>query len=1423
MKKTLTAIAVLLCLTMPFLTACTSENGDTKQTAAEQTTSEITTETTEEQTGGEEFTSNFETATESETESGSESETETVEAALEGKFADSILNADRLKNGVQAYYTTASRKEYGFHNQNMRLTYSLVSAAEPKVTALKNAEGGTYLENTMDAFIKMKDGRVLYASKTSASARTNIFRHGYYYYDIHFLDQNFEGNATVSAEQAFDINIFSKGGNQMKRTEVVDGVLSFVIGGNDPFLSSGDSISFSTADFNAIQVTIKSTRASFAQIYLVAGDANSISEAQKVQFDISSDGEFHTYTVNLSAVAGYTGTVKRLRLDIEGGDVGDIIEIKDIKAVKLSEDIPPVYFDRNFHTYSDKMNQVLRFIATETVTGIAEIGMTTAIAADTVEKLIVKDANGTHTTLEGVDWDSAEYVGFDIKEVGIFGYILLAHENSGRLTVALAGDNYIITQVSTPENGTILGQGKSTENDYCMGQRLYTDESHTFDAFLKEAEDERNPIKTVTGESYVGYDALRGAYKFTIGGTGFGDPFFNAWNRHYTADISLRGVNEERRVYIYTVCNTNSGNTEGAVIMDENMMQIPIPTMIFKNFGSEDEEPLYWHGDRGYSETLFPIVLDAREKLSLTVVNTMQNWGILPLKQVSSIQYYAPYYHLSTGVTETTCIAPWYIDGKTLLTLTDFRTMSGPWWFEYKGDLYSGDPQHTHVGNNHFLEYTDAEGNYYASESIHNAISSAGQHYGEILMDYISDDGRIAVTYKHIEFPQTDEHRAFYEISYEVLEDISFKSFKNDFAFFSTKAHVGTYQKMGYLDVNNQVVHTNATTDKYTVLGDNCPYVSFYALKGDGEDKCGNMGFVIYSADMTVGGEKYEGNFAVLSASPRHYLTLDLDEVTLKKGDTMTINIVIVPWGSEQSADDSNMLAIRENTCLDPLTVTVRKGEAIESVIVPKVKTDDGKSAEFTLSGGNNNVAVRVYGFKKLTAPKLYELIGGEWKEYVTSSSANPDNEGNLHYYDGYCVYYDGDGTYSYTFPVDMTDAESRTFRIEAFEDFTEWPEEPEIVEQDLPLNHYLDAEGIYDLTNGQTPVSKIELAEDGSYIRLYGDGVTPEAAFKCFSGQEGKAVGQYLVIKYRFPTTNTEHSDFQFYSSTVASGAGPGEYFFIGSLKRDGEWHIAIIDMSKQNLPSFEANADGSYSPNFVRFDFFNTKTSENSAIDFGYIGISDNLEEIFALESEAIIGDIYEMGNVVAFVDFSTKEVTEGSSVVIDPGKLDPTTLVDPESGYKASDRAYTSCIDFVNGEGNAQGQSFNQGAKSVSGVEVIAYNKAAKEGKLSVAGWVMVHGGVGTYMWSADGGKSWHEAGYDLQKGFGTANETMVSIANRSLGKTDFDQYTANAVFQANPIYADLSAYAGQTVDVIFAVMPQNDEGALCVIAYISGVSN
>lgn len=1023
---------------------------------------------------------------------------EYVEPVLTGPYADTIMLSNRLADGVQAYYANPLRSIYRIENQNMSLEYVLASSSPKLVAALRNAEGKAYFENSMDVFLTMTDGRTYFASESSAAPHTNVYRMGYYYYDAHVMGQNFTSTSAVADEMEFTVTRNTVKGNDVSELNVQDGMISFVASGADPYVYTTKStnkkgLSFDAEQYNAVQFSLRTT-ATKGELYFIAGNRGGHSADQQVGFAIEGNGEWNTYTLLLTGTPDYTGKVTSLRFDI--GNPGEQVEIKNIKAVKLDESAPALLLDRTFHTYSDKLNQVLHFVATKPITDIASLGVTTQIPANTVDKLIVKDANGTHTSLDGVDFASCEYVGFDIKDVGVLGIILLPHENSGKLEITLVDGVYTVVQSSCPEGGAINADPYTTEDDFYMGHRLYTDATHTFDAFLAEAENERHPLETFAGGQYVGYDALRGAYRYSMSGTGFNDPFFTEQNRHYTAGVSVTGGDRDRNVYVYT--NTSSGCGENALILDQNDMLLPIPVMIYKNFKGENEEPVFDPGDTSYSEVYFPLTVKAGEVTELTVLNLYMNWGQVPLKQLSSIQFFWPYYHLSIGTTETSCISPMY-GARDLWTLPDFRSMSMPYWFELpEGQGYDNQPQHTHGGFQYFLQYTDAEGKYSASENYHNDIISSGPVYTDVKMDYISDDGRIKVSYNHIELPETDELRAYYEINYEVLEDISFADFAKDFSFYSFEGYAGMYTKIGYLNESNQAVQgtVNASAEKQVIkLGSEHPYVALYDLETTVEGWITNnvnLGVIVYDSEMVVGGQQCDAGFVAVGQNGKYSLSLDLANVTLKAGDKMKLCLIISPWGFYTSTDDTNVQSIRENTCVNGIKMTVTDGEAMESVFVPSVKSANGTSAEFTVSGGSNNKVVRVYGFEKLTAPVIYEKVNGEWVELTVSSKNTPDSKGYAHYYDGYAVYYDRNGTYSYAFAFNMDNVAERTFKIVCEKVFESWPEAEQRPEEGTAGDDKPSAPPTFsdyvDVSSGYT-VSSVRYVSFIDFINGAGDG----------------------------------------------------------------------------------------------------------------------------------------------------------------------------------------------------------------------------------------------------------------------------------------------------------------------------------------------
>ena len=1156
------------------------------------------------------------------------------ESILQGEYAALIENAKWLENGVNAYFATPTRDAYTIENQNMKLNYSFDVEKPQLVTSLTTPGGKPYLTDTMDVYVKMENGKTFLASGSTTAGTANIYRLGYYYYDVHLADQNFIENLVISNEKTINLSALNKS-HDMTRPEIVDGILTTTATSTvDPYIYG--NVKFRTADVNMMQVTMRTTNVSELQLYLEI-EKESFNNDRWVRVPVINDGDWHTYTfmLNEGTVKNYSGMVTACRLDFIATS-GDKVEIKDIKTYKIDDGgAPELYLDRTLHVYSDKMNHVVRVCAAKDTTGIAEIGQITEIAADTVDKLIVKDANGEHTSLDGVDWASAEYIAFDIKGVGILGYILLKDASSGSMQVTLADGKYTIVQSRTPEGGTILAPVNSTENDFYMGQRIYTDLGHDFDAFRKAANEERNPLsaenikvdtKKAPYASFIGYNAIRGAYQFEMEPqSNFNTPYYESWNKHYNLVFDITGDDVDRNIYVMTYAHGTC--LENGVLLGKGDMLLPVSLEVCKNFTHEKEEPLFDCGDDAFSETYFPVALKSGKTEHFTVLNLYQNWGNYPLKQISSIQFFSPYYHLSTGVSESNCIAPYYVYHKDLFTLPDHRAMSAPLWSEMEDPESGIQPQHTNGGQHAFLQYFTEDGKHYASDNTLNIINSYGPTYADIDMSYISDDGKIKVTYNHMEMPQTDENRTYYQMTYEVLEDVTFQNFKRDFSFYSVRGLSGDYEKLGYLDASNKpqmVTNTVESTPVYYTLGDQFPYFDMCKIYTGNTVDYVNVAFLVASSEFIIGGQKCTAPFVVKNVSLASYLTLDLEQVTLKKGDTFTINAIIMPWGSQLTDyraehPDQNVLDVRQNSIIDPLKVDVAVGENVSSVFLPGIKAAND-TAEFTLSGGENNISLRVYGFSALSVPKIYEKVDGKWVEYKVNSLDNPDTKGFHHYYDGYMVHYDGDGTFSYSFVVTMSD-KARTFKVELDKEFAGWPEDPDPEQSKpetpdvpkTPMNLYFTPAQLEAQKVSASGFGKFELASDGSYLRLYGDNASGEAFFTIFTDNRDES-GKYAVIRYRTSTSvQQQFTTIEFFSGTTTTGpTGNKDYAHTPGIIEDGEWHVMVFDLEAFGLASFTPADDGTFAARFLRLDAFGTVTPDTTYMDIAYVAMNDSLDEI-------------------------------------------------------------------------------------------------------------------------------------------------------------------------------------------------------------------
>ena len=1273
MKKFSRIISLFLVSLMLFgaLAACTNtpESSETTSETKTETTVKETVESTESE-GTEIKTESEETdsstteadsvtetdedvtteATESETVGVTVEETE-EETLITGEDAELIEWADKLANGVMASKNPQNMNEYIIENSNMKLTYPLLSTDSQQVASLTNKKGGTYIADTMDVFVTMTDGNTYYASNSFVGTATNVYRMGYYFYETRLENQVFVGE---NASSYYDIDVRNVHLAQTKRVTVLDkskdeSMISVRIDdADDPGLAIR-GVKFDTAKYRYIQFTIKAWGGvgSNAEIFIIAGDNKEYSSEQRIEQFISADGKWHTYTVPISNVSDFYGSVKGIRFDING-KAGSFFDIKDVKAVEVNENAPgDLTLCRSFLAYSDKLHHVIQVAASKETDEISQIGTITRIPTDTVESIIIIDKGGVHYSLEDkIAWNHVQGVGFLIKGVGVFGYMMPYDGKGGSIRVTLEDDGYVIKQYSKPTDGVIAPSvdGTGNANDFYLGQRVYTDTEKNFDKFIFETACEANPLTSKNiiinplksgNAKFDGYDSLRGCYTFTVdAAAGFIGPYAEYPNRHFGVEFTVKGDDKDRKTYFMTY--TPQGSLECAALLNEQRMLLPIPIEVCKNFLGDKENNIFMKDDAQYGEAIIPLIVNAGDEDTFSFLNLYQNWGNFPLKQISSIQYFSPYYHLSCGTTETNCIVPY---GNNGLGLPDFRGMSAPIWS-------LGNPQHNSAGGHSFVRYTVDGNDVTIAGMITDAtIASYGPTYADMTTEYTTHDGKLKFIINHMEQPHTDENRTYIRIDIEVIDELTISNFKEDFYFYGVQPNdpTGVYQRVGYLDSNNEskVVAANKSGEVVEyILGDNAPYFSFFDMDDYSADfnhnatytesGYANVAMLIADSRFVIGGEEVNPSFVLRDITKTLRLTLDMGETTLKAGDRLTIDGILLPWGSQEmegsydEIQDKNVRDVREDSIINPLKATAVENCVAEKrsvgIFLPELVSTNGKSATFTLSGGANNNAVRIYGFDTLTVPVIEKLVGDKWVTYEVSSINSRDPLGYGHQYDGYNVFYDGDGTYSYSFVVDMEQGE-QTFRITVDKEFEGWGEEKDPTEN-LPLNVYIEPGNMAELgatlgiTTGCTSVINLE----GGFFRFYGSGKQEGYLTVYNESPLYPTTGQYFVLKYRLPVSNkSKITYFDVFTSTSEKNAHSGNGLRThGAAIKDGEWHVLVIDLTA--IDTYKANKQGEYIAKFLRLDVLNSGSNipETDYIDIAYYGFSDNLEDICKLNAE-------------------------------------------------------------------------------------------------------------------------------------------------------------------------------------------------------------
>lgn len=378
----------------------------------------------------------------------------------------------------------------------------------------------------------------------------------------------------------------------------------------------------------------------------------------------------------------------------------------------------------------------------------------------------------------------------------------------------------------------------------------------------------------------------------------------------------------------------------------------------------------------------------------------------------------------------------------------------------------------------------------------------------------------------------------------------------------------------------------------------------------------------------------------------------------------------------------------------------------------------------------------------------------------------------------------------------------------------SEEPSETETEDPRLSMDYapalYIDADDLYSITKdgiyGDNPglfkgydEANLCRDEDGTkYVKYltYNDYQTAMEAYMspiC----NVTTVAPFFAIKYR---TTTASIAAEIYCDSVNSSAGGGSGKTAFNYIADGEWHVEIINLKR--ISNFNGKT-----LNYMRFDFMNAISGmldTDSYVEFSYMGFFNTADDAMMFES----------------------------------GEIEKIVYIDPESGYSESTLNHATMIDMINGQNETGIGTYSyRGGNSLAGIDTFMFNNTTFDGGILVfSGWTVIEGGVEKFVWSADNGKTWNDCTMFQATGRGDGKEahfnavktaTGVAIIDTensgkgSLYHGEINESTAKA--RARGVACDLSAYVGNTVNVVFAAVPkaEADQKKLSLIAYVKGV--
>lgn len=799
----------------------------------------------------------------------------------------------------------------------------------------------------------------------SAKARMNVWRSGPYYWDAHVLDIPFVRVADLAKAKPIDAQPLQtwdfadgrsgwEGLNQCQTFAVKDGVLVVGYEGNDPYFQA-PPVSLPKTPSLVVRIRLRGSGGGMALYWMEEGqagyDGNHVTIAR-----VGRSDEWHEVEIPFKT----KGALRRIRLDPPG--VSGRIEIDRVQILPgpAMPDLKPVRGELVFHTYADRLQVEFRLDAEE---GRPRPVQARWLAPSSGS--VIQVAN--RPVLQG----------------------------SGVAVLGVAGTTFAEDGVWS---GPLIGDRPGC---WWVVRPALADLGATF-------REELDPLPATSVEvqngHWLGYDAPSGLYLMDSIAQGSAYSFNSAYDnplRRQSIPIQIQAGNRHRRLTIRAA--SRAGILPATVLADDRGFMLPTPVLSCKNFAGEREEP----DDSAFGEAYFPVEIPADTTRSFQILHLFQNWGNHMLQQVTSIRFFHIYWHLSQGVSETTCFTiPWMRMNDAYVRVPDYRPYSGPFW--------PAQPQHDCRQWPGLLQYRAGGKSVHAVyqktvfESIAPCLARFTMHFRT------SDDAaRMAMTVT--EFPQADEMRTFLTVRYEWLKDVTIDGdARQNFRWFNVNTLRKPVAKLLWLDEQGETQILDVAPGDEPLLGTplhkDAPFLGTHGQAGY------HAFTLLRRLEGQVGGDELtpfaSANFR--NGTSDTWFTVGKADLTIKAGDTLEADLLLMPHAEPT---EPGAIPERERTRYGTDGPRVSKVEVGRKLADFPVRIQaESEAAAFTIQGGHQTMPIIAEGFSHWSFPMLWE--GSVWLDQ------------QAHGGDGYQVSSDGNGGYRFTFAAPMRHGQTRHWRV---------------------------------------------------------------------------------------------------------------------------------------------------------------------------------------------------------------------------------------------------------------------------------------------------------------------------------------------------------------------------------------------------------